>query len=65
MAPMQKLNYADLIARHPEVQQDRHGLSFSSQTTTSEIAGALSRFGVVMLLPQSFAELVRVRSSKS
>jgi len=46
---MQNLNYCDLIARHPEVQQDRHGLAFSSQAAASEIAGALSRFGVVML----------------
>jgi hypothetical protein len=46
---MQNLNHCDVIARYPEVQSDRHGLSFPSQAAPSEIARALSCFGVVML----------------
>ena len=46
---MRNLSFFEMIARHPEVQQDRCGLSFPSQTASSEIVNALSRFGVVML----------------
>jgi hypothetical protein len=46
---MQNLTYSDVISRHPEVQQDRHGLSFSSQAAPSDVVEAVSRFGVAML----------------
>lgn len=53
------MNFKDLIESHPEIVLDRHSLSFSEQSRTTEIAEAFSRFGVVMLkeaLPPALLE---------
>jgi hypothetical protein len=46
---MQNLNYDELIARYPEVQKDRHGLSFGAEASPARVADALTPSGAVML----------------
>jgi hypothetical protein len=41
--------FDELVARYPQVQQDRYGLAFAGDVPASQIADELSRQGVVML----------------
>jgi hypothetical protein len=43
------MDFKTLLESRPEVTQDRHALSFSTQAPLGDVARAFSKFGVVML----------------